>query len=118
MEMACRDNTVRNWGENKTQKLKNKQIIVAEFEGMKFEERTENQSLAGAPHLPGSLKAVLRCQNAQDKCIPVKCNNRGPFTRTPHRVSEPSFCFEDFLSNFVSLNQKHIFSYRFKSSAQ
>jgi hypothetical protein len=31
MEMACRDNAVRNWGENKTQKLKNKQIIVAEF---------------------------------------------------------------------------------------
>lgn len=108
MEMACRDNTVGNWGENKTQNLKNKQIIVGEFEGFKFkEERTENPSLAGATHLPGSLKAVLRCQNAQDKCIPVKCNNRGPFTRTPHEVSEP---IEDFLSNFVSLNQKHICS--------
>jgi len=31
MEMACRDNTVGNWGENKTQNLKNKQIIVGEF---------------------------------------------------------------------------------------
>lgn len=84
MEMACRDNTVGNWGESKTQNLKNKQIIVGEFEGFKFkEERTENPSLAGATHLPGSLKAVLRCQNAQDKCIPVKCNNRGPFYQNP-----------------------------------